>query len=151
MRYNRYGDDFLFGKTQPDEISEKSVIVGELVADEEWQIISDSEPSLQEDYSVPEREVDLEQNETERRENTNLRVLEWMHNLEIDEKDAQNIQQVDVSATKHVKTGNPQFGSTATERPLEIPPNNMKPAPSKGTSINIFVPGVGVGLPTPKI
>ena len=35
MRYNRYGDDFLIGKTQPDEISEESVIVGELVADEE--------------------------------------------------------------------------------------------------------------------
>ena len=74
MRYNRYGDDFLIGKTQPDEISEESVIVGELVADEEWQIINDSEPFLQEDYSVPEREVDLEQNEIERRENTNLRV-----------------------------------------------------------------------------
>ena len=29
MRYNRYGDDFLIGKTQPDEISEESVIVGD--------------------------------------------------------------------------------------------------------------------------
>ena len=55
MRYNRYDDDFLIGKRQPDEIGEESVNVGELVADEEWHIISDSEHSLQEDYSIPER------------------------------------------------------------------------------------------------
>ena len=50
MRYNRYGDDFLIDMIQPDEV----VNVGELVADEDWQIINDSEDSLQEDYSVPE-------------------------------------------------------------------------------------------------
>ena len=58
---------------------------GELVADEVWQIINDSKHSLQEDYSVPEREVDLEQSGIERRENTNLRILKWMHNIETDE------------------------------------------------------------------
>ena len=120
MRYNRYGDDFLIDKLQPDEIGEELVKVGELITDEERQIINDSEYSLQDDSSVPEREVDLEQSEIERRANTNLRVLEWMHNLETDEREAQNIQQVDVSAMKHVKTGNLLFGWTATDRPLEI-------------------------------
>ena len=146
MRYNRYGDDFLIDKIQHEEIGEELVNVGELVADEEWQIINDSEHSLQEDYSVPEREVDPKQSEIERRENTNLRILEWMHDLETDEKEAQNIQQVDVSAMKHVKTGNPLFVWTATDRPLDIPPDNLNPAPSTGTSINIFVRGVGVRL-----
>ena len=139
MRYNRYGDDFLIDKIQPEEIGEELVNVGQLVADEEWQINNDNEHSLQEDYSVPEREVDLEQSEIERRENTNLRILEWMHNLETDEKEAQNIQQVDISAMKHVKTENPLFGWTATDRPLEIPKDNLNPAKSTGTSINIFV------------
>ena len=78
MRYNRYGDDFLNDKMQPDELSAELVSVGELVADDEWQIINDSEHYLQEDYSIPERETDLEQSEIERRENTNLRILEWM-------------------------------------------------------------------------
>ena len=78
MRYNKYGDDFLIDKIQHEEIGEELVNVGELVADEEWQIINDSEHSLQEDYSVPEREVDPKQSEIERRENTNLRILEWM-------------------------------------------------------------------------
>ena len=53
MRYKRYGDDFLIDKIQPDEISEELVNMGELAVDEEWQIINDSEHSLQEDYSVP--------------------------------------------------------------------------------------------------
>ena len=141
MRYNRYGDGFLIDKIQRDEIGEELLNVGELVADEECKIINDSEHSLQEDYSVSEREVDLEQSEIERRENTKLMILEWMQNLETDEKEAQNIQQVDDSARKHVKTGNPLFGWTATDRPLEIPPDNLNPAPSTGTSMKNFVQG----------
>ena len=45
-----------------------------------------------------------------------------------------------------MKTDDPLFGWTATDRPLEIPPDNLDPASSTGTSINIFVRGVGVGL-----
>ena len=45
MRYNRYGDDFLIDKTQPEELGEEMVNMNDLVADEEWQIISDSEHS----------------------------------------------------------------------------------------------------------
>ena len=38
------------------------------------------------------------------------------------------------------------FGWRTTDQPLDIPPDNLSPAPSTGTSINIFVRGVGVGL-----
>ena len=76
MRYNRYGDDFLIDKIQPDELSEELLSLGELVADKEWQIIKDRKHYPQEDYSTPEQETDLEQNEIERRENTNLRIVE---------------------------------------------------------------------------
>ena len=60
MRYNRYGDDFLIDKIQPDEIREDLVNMCELVANEEWQIINDSEHSLREDHTMPERELDIE-------------------------------------------------------------------------------------------
>ena len=146
MRYNRYGDDFLIDKIEPEEIREELVNVGELVANEEWQIINDREHSLQDDHTMPERELDLEQSENERRENANLRILEWMHNRVNDEKEAQSIQQVEVSAKKYLKTENPLFGWTATDRPLEISPDNLSHVPSTGTSINNFVRGVGVGL-----
>ena len=71
-------------KIQPEEICADMVSMGDLVADEEWQIINDSEHSWQEDHTVPEREVDLEQSELERRDNTNLMILEWMHGLQND-------------------------------------------------------------------
>ena len=146
MRYNRYGDDFLIDKIQPDELSEELLSVGELAADDEWQIINDNEHYPQEDYSTPERETDLEQSEIERREHMNLRILEWLRDVKNGSGERQSIQEVDVSAEKHMKTGDPLFGWTATDRPLEITPDNLDPAPSTGTSINIFVRGVGVGL-----
>ena len=122
MRYNRYGDDFLIDKIQPDESTEELLSMGELVADDEWQIINDNEHYPQEDYSTPEQETDLELSEIESRENTNLRILEWMRGVEGKGDEEQSIQQVDVSAEKHVKTKDLLLGWTATDRPLEIPP-----------------------------
>ena len=96
MRYNRYGDDFLVDKIQPDELSEELLCVDELVADDEWQIINDSENYPQEDYSTPEQETDLEQSVIERRENTNLRIPEWMRDVKSKGDEEQSIQQVNV-------------------------------------------------------
>ena len=146
MRYIRYGDDFLIDKIRPDELGDELLSVGELVADDEWKITNNSEHYPKEDYSTPEQETDLEQSEIERRENTNLRILEWMRDVKSKGDEGQSIQQVDVSDKQHVKTEDPLFGWTATDRPLEIPPDNLDPASSTGTSINIFVRGVGVGL-----
>ena len=147
MRYNRYGDDFLIDKIRPDELGDELLSVGDLVVDDEWQIINDGEHYQKEDYSTPEQETHLEQSEIERRENTNLRILEWMRDVKSKGDDGQSIQQIDVSAKQHVKTEDPLFGWTATERPLEMPPDNLDPASSTGTLINIFfLRGVGVGL-----
>ena len=111
------GDDFLIDKIQPDELSDELLSVGELVADDEWQIINDSEHYPKEDYSTPEQETDLEQSEIERRENTNLRILEWMRDVKSKGDEWQSIQQVDVSAEQHKKTrldGNRQAARNTT-------------------------------------
>ena len=42
--------------------------VGELTADEEWQIIDDSEHSLQEDHAMPDKDMDLEQSDRKKGE-----------------------------------------------------------------------------------
>ena len=75
-----------------------------------------------------------------------MRILERTRDLKNKGEEAQSIQQVDVSAEKHVKTKDPLFGWTATDRPLEIPPDNLDSASSTGTSIKNFVRGVGVEL-----
>ena len=69
-----------------------------------------------------------------------------MRGVKSEEGEGLSIQQVDVSAEQHVKTEDPLFGCTATDKPLEIPPDNLDQVSSTGTSINIFVRGVGVGL-----
>ena len=146
MRYNRYGDDFLIDKIQPDKLGDELLSAGELEAGEEWQVIDDGGHYPQDDYSTPELETDLEQSEIERRENTNLRILEWMRDVKDESHEGQSIQQVDISAANYMKTEDPLFGWTATDRPLDIPKDNSDPTTSTGTSINIFVRGVGVGL-----
>ena len=45
-----------------------------------------------------------------------------------------------------MKTKDPLFGWIATDRPLEVPPDNLDSASSTGTSIKIFVRGMGVGF-----
>ena len=72
--------------------------------------------------------TDLEQSEIERRENTKLRILKWMRDVKGKGDEGQSIQQVDVSAEQHVKMEDPLFDWTATDRPLEIPPDNLDPA-----------------------
>ena len=136
----------MIDKIRPVELGDELLSVGELVADDEWQIINDSEHYPKEDYSKPEQETDLEQSEIERRENTNLRILEWMREVKSKGDEGLSIQQLDVSAEQHVKTEDTLFGWTATDRQLEIPPDNLDPASSTGTSINSFVRGVGVRL-----
>ena len=79
--YNRYGDDFLIDKRKPDEVGSVLVSMGVLVLVKKWQIIDDDEDFWQEDHSIPEREMDLEKSETEKREHKNLRILEWIYDL----------------------------------------------------------------------
>ena len=122
MRYNRYGDDFLIDKIRPDEVGNELLSVSELVADDEWQIIGDSEHS-------------------QRRTTTNLRILKWMRGVKSEEDEGLSIQQVDMSAEQHVKTEDPLFGWTATDKPLERPPRYIRPSIIDGDVDKYFCPG----------
>ena len=74
-----------------------------------------------------------------------------MRDLKNEGDEEQSIQQVDVSAEKHVKTKDPFSGWTATDMPLEVLPDNLDSASSTETSIIIFVWGVGIGFTHTKI
>ena len=68
-------------KIKPDETNADMVgdlVVGDLVPNQEWQIIDDDKSFWQENHSGPEREMDVEECEAEKREPTNLRILEWL-------------------------------------------------------------------------
>ena len=67
-------------------------------------------------------------------------------------REGQSIQQVDVSAANYMKTEDPLFGWTATDRPLDIPQDNSDPTTSTGDVDKYFCPGSGGRTyPHPKI
>ena len=143
MKYNRYGDDFLIDKIQPDGLSKELLSVGELVADDEWQIINDNEHYPQEDYSTPERETDLEQSEIERRENTNLRILDWMCDVKNGSDEGQSIQQVDISAGKHMKTRKSPLRLDGNRQAARHSARQFRPSIIDGDVDKYFCPGSG--------
>ena len=81
---------------------------------------------------------------------TNLRVLERLNETTLDpEEKSVTIQDVDRESMKYIKTERDDPSWAAQEGRLLIPASNLDLIPgmrSTGTSMDIFVRGVGVGL-----
>ena len=81
---------------------------------------------------------------------TKLRVLEWLHDLPADPtKTTLTIQDVDQTSIKYISHDNIRPNWIAPDDPLCVPESNLDlfdPGRLKGTSMDVFVRGVGVGL-----
>ena len=99
---------------------------------------------------IPEVEFDDEQQQSYEQDLTNLRVLEWLNETTSDPEDTSvTIQDVDRESMKYIKTERDDPSWAAQEGRLLIPAFNLDLIPgmrSTGTSMDIFVRGVGVGL-----
>ena len=77
-------------------------------------------------------------------------MLEWLHDLPADpEETILTIQDVDKVGIIYVSHDNTEFNWVAPEGPLHVPESKLDlldPGRSTGTSMDIFVRGVGVGL-----
>ena len=95
-------------------------------------------------------EFEPEEEQTHEQELTNLRVLEWLHDLPADPKETiLLIQDVDKDGIKYVIHDNTESNWVAPDGPLRVPQSNLDLLDfgrSTGTLIDIFVRGVGVGL-----
>ena len=80
----------------------------------------------------------------------NLRVLEWLSEMTSDPKETSvTIQEVDRESRKYIKNDGDNPSWEAQEGQLIIPPSNLNLISgmrSTGTSMDIFVQRVGVGL-----
>ena len=85
---------------------------------------------------------------------TNLRILEWLHDLPADPKETiLTIQGVDHHSIKYISHDNTESIWVAPDSPLRVPECNLDLlnfGRSTGTSMDIFVRGVGVGLTQAK-
>ena len=93
---------------------------------------------------------DDEQQQSYEQELTNLRVLEWLNEMTSHPMETSvTIQDVDRESMKYIKTERDDPSWAAQEGQLLIPISNLDLISlmrSTGTSMNIFVRGVGVGL-----
>ena len=117
---------------------------------EEIDLVNDMDQEWIDDRSEPEVEFEPEAEQTHEQELTNLRVLEWLHDLPTDPKETiLTIQDVDKDGIKYISHDNTESNWVAPDGPLRVPQSNLDLLDfgrSTGTSMDIFVRGVGVGL-----
>ena len=117
---------------------------------EEIDLVNDMDQDWIDDRSEPEVEFEPEAEQTHEQELTNLRVLEWLHDLPTDPKETiLTIQDVDRDGVKYISHDNTESNWVAPDGPLRVPQSNLDLLDlgrSTGTSMDIFVRGVGVGL-----
>ena len=146
-KYNPYGDDFVVDRIDLKKIAGEVVGLEEITVSQDIDIVDDHDDEWVVDWSKPEKEFDDEQQQSYEQDLTNLRVLEWLKETTSDpEETSVMIQDVDRESMKYIRD-DPSWA--AQEGRLLIPASNLDLIPgmrSTGTSMDIFVRGVGVGL-----
>ena len=121
-----------------------------ITVSQDIDIVDDHDQEWIEDRSKPEVEFDDEQQESYEKDLTNLRVLERLNEMTSDPKETNvMIQDVDRESMKYMKTERDDPSWAAQEGQLLILASNLdliSGMRSTGTSMDIFVRGVGVGL-----
>ena len=143
-KYNPYGEDFVVDRIVVSDVIDSLVGLDEVAMLEEIDLVNDMDQDWIDDRSEPEVE------QTHGQELTNLRVLEWLHDLPTDPKETiLTIQDVDRDGVKYISNDNTESNWVAPDGPLRVPQSNLDLLDfgrSTGTSMDIFVRGVGVGL-----
>ena len=147
---NPYGDDFVVDRIDLKKIGEEVKGLEEKTVSQDIDIVDDQDDEWVDDRSKIEVEFDDEQQQLYEQDLTNLRVLEWLNEMTSDPKETSvTIQDVDRESIKYMKTEREDPSWAAQEGRLLIPASNLDLIPgmrSTGTSMDIFVRGVGVGL-----
>ena len=132
-KYNPYGEDFVVDRLVVSDMMDSLVGLDEVAVLEEMEV-----------------EFEPEAEQTHEQELTNLWVLEWLHDLPTDPKETiLTIQDVDKDGIKYVSHENTESNWVAPDGPLRVPQSNLDLLDfgrSTGTSMDIFVRGVRVGL-----
>ena len=132
-KFNPYGDGSVVDRIDLKKIVEEMVGLEGITVSQDIDIVDDHDQEWIEDRSKPEVEFDDEQLESYEKDLTNRRFLEWLNEMTSNPKETSvTIQDVDRDSMK-----------------LLIPAsilNLISGMQSTGTSMEIFVRGVGLGL-----
>ena len=149
-KYNPYGDDFVVDSIDLKKIVGEVVVLEGITVSQDIDIVDEHDEKWIEDRSQPEKEFDDEQHQFHEKDLTYLRVLEWLNEMRSYPKETSvTIQDVDRESLKYLKTEREDPSWAAQQGQLLIPASNLdliSGMRSTGTSMDIFVRGVGVGL-----
>ena len=149
-KYNPYGDDFVVNRIDLKKIVEEVVGLEEITVSQDIDIVDDHDDEWVDDWSETRGRFDDEQQQSYEQDLTNLRVLEWLNETALGSRgDQRHNQDVDRESMKYIKTERDDPSWAAQQGRLLIPALHLDLIPgmrSTGTSMDIFVRGVGVGL-----
>ena len=129
------------------DVIDSLVGLDEVAMLEEIDLVNDMDQDWIDDRSEPEVEFEPEAEQTHEQELTNLRVLEWLHDLPTDPKETiLTIQDVDRDGVKYISHDNTESNWVAPDGPLRVPRSNLGPPrlwAIDGDVDGYFCPGSG--------
>ena len=135
-KYKPYGEDLVIDRIVLSDMMESLVGLDEVAVPREIDLVNDMDQDWIDDRSEPQVELELEVDQTHEQELTNLRVLEWLHDLKTDPKETiLTIQDVDKDGIKYV-----------SHHSTEIQLGRSRWPSTRSTIQPRYVRGVGVGL-----
>ena len=153
-KYNPYGQCFVIDRIVLSDMMDSLVGLDEVVVPQQTDLVIDTEQDWIDDCSEPEVEFEPEIEQKHDQELTNLRVLEWLHDLPADPRETNlTIQGVDRNNIKYISRDKTESNWVASDGPLRVPESNLDLldfGQSTGTSLDIFVRGVGERLTRTK-
>ena len=112
----------------------------EIVLSQDIDLIDDTETDWTDDRSEPQI-IKAEAEEKNEHELTNLRLLEWLHDLPADQKETiLTIQDVDWTRIKYISHDNTESNWIAPDGPLCVPESSLDLL-DPGQSTRIFLSG----------
>ena len=142
-KYNTYGEEFVIDRIVLSDLMDSLVGLDEVAVPREIDLVNDMDQDWIDDRSEQEVEFKPEVDQTHEQELTNLRVLEWLHDLPTDTKETiLTIQDVDKDGIKYVSHDNTESIWVAPDGPLRVSQSNLDLlvfVRSTGTTMDIFV------------
>ena len=121
-KYSPYGQDFVVDRIVLSDMMESLVGLDEVVVPKEIDLVNGMIQDWIDDRSEPEVEFEPEVEQSHEQELTNLRMLEWLHDLPADPRETiLTIQDVDKDGIKYVSHDNTESNWVAPDGPLRVP------------------------------
>ena len=125
-KHNPYGEDFVIDRIILSDMMESLVGLDEVAVPQEIDLVNDMDQDWIKDRSEPEVEFEPAVEQTHEQELTNLRVLEWLHDLPADPKETiLTIQDVDKDGINCVSHDNTESKWVAPDGSLRVPQSNL--------------------------